>query len=320
VYSGFGLSCRHRLDNGAGLVNMDAYMNTAAAYGAAGDVTQEFELTDQQVKDAFGAEVVRPLGRGTFGETWRIDCAGQDPRAVKILLGQQTSQQRRDREVEALERVNCPNVVRLLDKGVTVVGGVDRAVLTFEYIDGGDLSHRLRPNQRVPRQDALLFAHGLFNGLRHLHDRDVVHRDIKPANVATRGGLWSQPVILDLGLIRMLDQESITRYPTMMGTALFMAPEQLRQERARKASDVFSAGVLLHLMLSGAHPFYDEDREIHIEEAIDLIEAGPKSLPDEVPPVFAEIILRLLSAGAGDRGSARRAFHDLDTALELLGA
>lgn len=299
---------------------MDAYMNTAAAYGSSGGDAREFELTDQEVKDAFGAEVVRPLGRGTFGETWRIDCAGQAPRAVKVLTGQQTSQQRLDREVEGLERVSCPNVVRLLDKGVALVGGLDRAVLTFEYIDGGDLARRLRPNQRVARRDALLFAHGLFNGLRHLHDRDVVHRDIKPANVAIRGGSWSQPVILDLGLIRMLDQESITRYPAMMGTALFMAPEQLRQERARKSADVFSAGVLLHLMLSGAHPFYDQNCEIRLEEAVDLIGSGPKPLPDEVPPVFAEIVLRLLAAGAGDRGSAQRAFHDLDTALELLGA
>ena len=66
-----------------------------------------------------------------------------------------------------------------------------------------------------------------------MHAADLLHRDLKPANVALRSGDYGQPVILDLGFAKLLDIESITKYPTLIGTTLYMAPEQLRGEERR---------------------------------------------------------------------------------------
>ncbi|GAA2735242.1 hypothetical protein GCM10009867_17100 [Pedococcus aerophilus] len=270
-----------------------------------------FTLTPEEVEAAFGVPSAKPLGAGAFGETWRLDYADGTHRAGKVILSPTYPTERLAREVEGLRRVSNPHVVALHDARTVSLPRGDRAALVFEYIAGGDVDANLPAGARVGARDVAGFARGVLVGLEALHAVDTVHRDVKPANIAVRDGDWNRPVLLDLGLARVLDRASITAYPALMGTAWFMAPEQLRQERARKAADVFAVGVVAHLMLTGKHPFFDGAQNLSLTEAVRLIEAGPAPLPATVPAALGDIVRRLVHPDPADRGSARRGAKDL---------
>jgi serine/threonine protein kinase len=282
-----------------------------SSYGTGPTAEGDFELDAGNVAAVFGVDAVKPLGRGAFGETWRLDLADGSYRAAKVIMSPTYSRARLDREVEGLRRVDSPHVVKLVDTASVDVGGATRAALVFEFVPGGDAATRLTPGSQVDSCEVVRFGSGVMAGLAALHAVDTVHRDIKPANIAVRDGDGAQPVLLDLGLARVLDRESITSYPTLIGTAPFMAPEQLRQERARKAADIFAVGVVLHLMAAGAHPFYEGRDTVTFTEAIALINAGPAPLPEHVPADLAFLVRRFLHPDEAERGSARRACRDL---------
>lgn len=292
----------------------DIVMSVASGRSDAGDSTT-FELTVDEVTAAFGVPGARPLGRGAFGETWRLEHADGTWRAGKVILSPTYPPARLDREVEGLRRVDSPHVVALHDTRTITLPRGDRAALVFEYVPGGDVDAPLRAGERVAPLDVARFALGVLTGLEALHAVDTVHRDIKPANIAIRNGDWASPVLLDLGLARVLDRASLTTYPALIGTTLFMAPEQLRQERARKAADVFAVGVVAHLLLTGQHPFFEGRTNLSLPEAVKLIEDGPQPLPETVPPDLAGIVHRLLHANPAERGSARRGCKDLKDAI-----
>ncbi|WP_279234769.1 serine/threonine-protein kinase [Microbacterium sp. SS28] len=253
-----------------------------------------------EVSAALGAARVSFLGRGAFGDTWRVDDT-----AVKIICEDGYPPERVAREVSGLLRVDSPHVVRLLNVGAVKLGGTMRPALTFEYIDGGDLESALGVRERPTGREVEDLLVGLLMGLRDMHSADgTVHRDIKPGNVALRNGSWSDPVLLDLGLARSISETTVTIYPGRIGTAPYMAPEQIRGERARKAADLFAVGVTVRLAASGSHPFYDETRAYTWDEALQAIEAGPSALPSSVGPRVRTVLDRLVSYQEFERGSA----------------
>ena len=292
----------------------DIVMSVTSRGGAAAQ-TGAFELTAEEVTAAFGVPGARPLGRGAFGETWRLDYPDGTHRAGKVILSPTYPPSRLAREVEGLRRVDSPHVVTLYDTPTITLARGSRAALVFDYVPGGDVEANLPAGATIDPVEVTKFACGVLAGLEALHAVDTVHRDIKPANIAVRQGDWGRPVILDLGLARVLDRASLTAYPALMGTTLFMAPEQLRQERARKGADVFAVGVVAHIMLTGQHPFFHGHDHLTLPEAVKLIEAGPAPLPSNVSSELSDIVRRLLHPDPADRGSARRGRRDLAVLL-----
>ena len=226
-----------------------------------------------EVAAALGGPVIL-LGAGSFGDTWRY----QDT-AVKITCADAYPPQRLSREVNGLSKVASPYVVRLLGTRTVALGGQDRPALVFEYIAGGDVAGRISAAQWPSPAEAVAFLAGLLTGVRDMHAAGVVHRDIKPGNIALRDGDWSRPVLLDLGLARGADESTITVYPAAVGTAWYMAPEQLEGRRARKAADLFAVGVTVREVLGGQHPFYDAGASYTYADLTALIAKGPSPLP-----------------------------------------
>lgn len=253
-----------------------------------------------EVASALGLSSVTFLGSGAFGDTWR---AGDT--AVKIICEDGYPPERVAREVSGLQRVSSNHVVKLLAADTVVLGGKPRPALTFEFVSGGDLE-ALAVARTVPNADdvdGLLI--GLLRGLRDMHVADgTVHRDVKPSNIALRDGKWSQPVLLDLGLARSTTEETMTIYPGHLGTAKYMAPEQIRGERARKAADLFAVGVTVRAVAAGGHPFYDPTTSYTWDEALAAIAAGPKPLPDGLSERAKTVLDRLVSFEEFARGSA----------------
>jgi serine/threonine-protein kinase len=258
-----------------------------------------------EVAAALGGPVTL-LGAGAFGDTWRY----QDT-AVKIICVDGYPSQRLRREVNGLTRVSSPHVVRLLATRVVTLRGKPRPALVFEYITGGDVAGRITAARWPSPGDGAALLRGLLAGVRDMHAARVVHRDIKPGNIALRDGDWSRPVLLDLGLARDTDETTITVYPAPLGTAWYMAPEQLEGRRARKAADLFAVGVTVRELLGRRHPFYDRGASYTFADMSALITKGPAPLPAGVPAPVAGLLDRLTAVAEHERGSAASALRRL---------
>lgn len=261
----------------------------------------------------FGSTSTRYLGGGTYGETWLFTGVG-GPRAAKILNDPDFARSPRLlREIESLKRGVSAHVVRLLEIQVVTLSVGQRAVLIFEYVDGGDLMDRIRTRDWPNPAQLVAFATGTLRGIAALHGREVVHRDLKPENLALRAGGWDSPVILDLGLGRLLDSSTITYYPQPVGTAPYMPPEIIEGKPARKGADLWSLGVVLYLLATQEHPFYRDPAErLSPEDALDRLTSGPPAMPETVPETLRGILERFLTPAVYRRGSARRALQELE--------
>lgn len=253
-----------------------------------------------EVAAALGVSTVEFLGRGAFGDTWRVN-----GRAVKIICDDTYPHERVLREVNGLTRVDSQHVVKLYEAGTVDLGGTVRPALTFEYISGGGLDRKVAAGGRPSDAEARALLLGLLRGLRDLHSADgTVHRDIKPENVALRDGRWEAPVLLDLGLAKSMTEKTVTVYPGFLGTAPWASPEQLENQPARKSSDVFSVGATVRYAITGEHPFYEVGRKYTLDEALAAIEAGPKPLPPSVSSSLGSILDKMVRRVENERGSA----------------
>ncbi|MEP7344584.1 MAG: serine/threonine-protein kinase [Gemmatimonadaceae bacterium] len=202
----------------------------------------------------------RSLGRGGMGSVWlahRSDGRYEGRVAVKLLnlslLGR-GGEERFRREGSVLARLSHPNIARLLDAGLSDTG---QPFLALEYVDGVPIDrycddHRLDVLERV----ALLLQVVLAVG--HAHSNLIVHRDLKPSNILVSG--TGTVKLLDFGIAKLLEGDavgSVTALTQAEGRAMtpeFAAPEQVQGEPISTATDVYSLGVLLYLLLSGQHP------------------------------------------------------------------
>ena len=200
----------------------------------------------------------RPIGQGGMGSVWlatRGDGSFEGSAAVKLLnlsLIGRAGLERFRREGTALARLAHVNVARLLDAGVS---DLRQPFLVLEYIDGEPIDAyatrtTVTAEQRVQLMLQVLAAVG------HAHANLIVHRDLKPSNVlVTRDGTVK---LLDFGIARLLASEEHIADVTEQGqhalTPAFASPEQFRGEPIGPASDIYSAGVMLYLLLTNRHP------------------------------------------------------------------
>src|SRR6266849_1775029 len=189
---------------------------------------------------------------GGQGEVWRVSHArGID--AVKIFTVP-AEPHRIPAEVEALSRVLHPNVVRFVGQSAIRVGADSYKYIRYEFIDGQSLDEALHVHRPTPSQLRAL-GRGILSGLVALHASSVVHRDLKPMNIVLRSNQWGQPVIIDFGLVRLIDQSTKTVYPWAHGTWPWMSPEQFAGERAFQRADVFASAIIIYQAGLGRHPF-----------------------------------------------------------------
>jgi len=219
----------------------------------------EDTVTDALIGRRLGAyRLTRQIGRGGMGVVYEAERDDQEfdrTAAVKILPAWSAGFAERFRtERRVLAALDHPGVARLIDSGTSEDG---IAWFVMELVDGQPVTtwaieHRLSLRDRVALVericDAVAYAH------RHL----VVHRDLKPANILVNAD--GQPKLLDFGIATLLSEEDgrsagTTRTGHQSFTPEFASPEQVRGERVTTASDVYSLGVLLYLLLSGRHPY-----------------------------------------------------------------
>jgi serine/threonine-protein kinase len=256
------------------------------------------------------------LGRGGQGVVYLARDLDLNRRvALKFLppslVDDACARQRFIREAQTASAVKHPNVCANYGNEITDEG---EPFMVMAYCKGVTLRQAL--NDRVLSiADAIDIAAQIADGLSAAHAQAVVHRDVKPGNVM----LTDEGVkILDFGLARFLDSSQITAAGSLLGTASYMSPEQIHCEPADPRSDVWSLGILLYEMLTGAPPFTGSHPDA-ICYAITHDRIPPSTMG--VPWALRSIVFRALSRNPARRPSAQalaRALRDLQLSTQVL--
>ncbi|CAI4216532.1 unnamed protein product [Parascedosporium putredinis] len=200
------------------------------------------------------------LGKGHFAEVYLCTEKSTGHRyAVKVFAKHQgqedkTTTEGLQQEIAVLMGVNHPNVLCLKD----TFNEKKAVYLVLELAAEGELFNFIVSKQKLSEDETRKLFVQLFNGIKYLHDRNIVHRDIKPENILMVDKELHVK-LADFGLAKIIGEESFTT--TLCGTPSYVAPEILadaRQRKYTKAVDVWSLGVVLYICLCGFPPFSDE--------------------------------------------------------------
>src|SRR5579884_1421907 len=256
-------------------------------------------------------ELVERIGRGGMGEVWRA----RDPRlkrevAIKILPPAFARDPERvarfEHEARAASALNHPNIVSVFDVG----GEKGTSWIVTELVDGEPLS-ALIAHGPLPARRVVDIGTQVADGLAAAHAAGIVHRDLKPGNIMLRRD--GRIKIVDFGLARRekpgAENTTLTDSGTVLGTAGYMSPEQVRGETVDSRSDIFSFGVIVYEMLSGRQAFKGAS-SVEVMNAI--LKDEPPELPGFVPAPLNRIVGRCLEK---DRDRRFQSAADLSFAM-----
>ncbi|MFO0890696.1 MAG: serine/threonine-protein kinase [Isosphaeraceae bacterium] len=243
-----------------------------------------------------------PLGSGAMGVVYK---ATHEPTgrvaAIKIMhaeLGQKGKvYERFEREAEILKQLNHPNIVRWLAWGRYK----GTSYFAMEYIEGQTLERILQDRGDLPWREAVDLSIQLCDALQAAHDRNVIHRDLKPSNLMiARDGTLK---LSDFGIAKDLDRTTqLTAPGRTLGTAAFMAPEQIRGTPAvSHKTDLYALGVLLHQMLTGKAPFEGTSAVMLMHNHLNQEPPRPSQTVQEIPKELDDLVLRLMAKSPADR-------------------
>lgn len=248
-------------------------------------------------------QIEKELGRGAVG----IVYLGFDPAiarkvAIKTLDSRLFSTEQVDdlkqrffREAEAVGRLNHPNIVSIYDLGEEG----DLAYIAMDYVDGVALSEHVVPETLLPVEDVYRIAHDVASALAYAHEKQIVHRDIKPSNIMY-GKSEHVVKVADFGIARLLDN-SRTATGEILGSPLYMAPEQLQGRKVGVTADIFSLGVMLYQLLTAHLPFDADNLAALTYEIIHSKHKSVRSHRKGLPASAARIVNQCLQKAPENR-------------------
>ena len=294
----------------------DYFENLADRFGIdrlkAGDASQDRESTDRGGQQFGSYRLTELLGRGGMGSVWhgeRTDGRFEGAVAVKLLsrAGSHAALERFDREAHYLALLDHPNIARLVDAGI---GPEETPYLILDYVDGNAIDtycdeHRLGIDAR------LRLCLKAIDAVAHAHAKLIVHNDIKPSNVlVTEDGIVK---LLDFGIATLLGDEEGESGRAL--TPEFASPEQLAGERITTATDVYSLGLLLYVLLTGSSP-----RRMETLGSLDALRASaqqePPSLASTLADTRADDSVSVSELAAVRRASPKRLMRVLSGELD----
>jgi len=261
-----------------------------------------------------GFRLDRLIGEGGFGQVWHaVRDPGDEVVALKILhlelVRSVDALTRFQRELDAIERLHHPNVVRAIGHGSLDDG---RPYLVLEHVEGPSLREVIHERGAIPPAEMLTILEPLCDALGVAHAAGLVHRDVKASNVilAHHAGAL-RPVLLDFGLVKLVDQvgPGLTSSRSMLGTPAAMSPEQMRGQPVDARTDVYALGLLAFHILTGQPAFGGAPGVVQSYMQIHGARPRPSSKVD-IDPAIDEPIARALAPEPSARFTAPRALFE----------
>jgi len=255
-------------------------------------------------------EIRRELGRGSMGAVYEA----HDPIlgrtvAIKVVLEHKSiplARERFLREAQTAAAVRHENVVTVY------ASGEEQGIpfLVMEFVKGRSLQDWLDDGRKFSFQEIVRIGQEVALGLAAAHELRIVHRDIKPANIMLEDKT-ERVRLTDFGVARVLDSSTLTADGNIVGTPMFMSPEQVAGEELDTSSDLFSLGSVLYLLCAGKPPFEHETvygvlLKVASADVVPLHKINP-----EVPPSLASIIEQLHARNPAKRPSSARVTAEL---------
>jgi tetratricopeptide (TPR) repeat protein/tRNA A-37 threonylcarbamoyl transferase component Bud32 len=304
-------------ENKAGIENSLENRSTLPLPGVAGgtNACSTTFIHNELVADRY--KIVRFIGRGGMGEVYEANDLELRQRVAlktvrpEIALDQQAIE-RFKREIRIAREVTHPNVCRIFDLGHhrRAPSGDEIAFLTMELLAGETLAERLCRTGRMSTAEALPLATQIAAGLGAAHRAGIVHRDLKASNVilvpSAEGQQTTRAVVTDFGLARAsAASDRLTELSTasggIAGTPAYMAPEQVEGGEVTAASDIYSLGIVLYEMVTGALPFVADTPLSTAVKRLREAPPSPHSLVPELDFKWDAAILRCLERNPADR-------------------
>ena len=239
----------------------------------------------------------RLLGEGGMAEVWYAENEIGMPAAVKILYDKMTRNEqmleRFHNEAVLMVKLKHPNIRQVYGYGY--IG--NRHCSIMEYLDGNDLGELLHDGRRFTDEELCKWWNQIADALNYTHAQGIVHRDIKPSNIfLDKDG---NVKLLDFGIAKMMEDNSMTRTGTLMGTLMYMSPEQVNDTKhVDYHTDLYSLAVTFVHLLTGKAP-YDESSSSYLEIPLSIV-TKPLDL-SEVSAEWQEFLNPYLAKAPADR-------------------
>jgi serine/threonine-protein kinase len=264
-------------------------------------------------------QIQRLIGEGGMGKVYLAEHPGIGRQAaVKVLTPNDASDpqivSRFITEARAANAIRHPNIVDIYDSGVLPTG---TPYIVMEFLDGETLKDTLARGP-LPLEDAIDWGCQVAEALAAAHAHDVVHRDLKPENlflVADPRRLGKKQVkVLDFGIAKLqrrtIDQVHKTRTGALLGTPLYMSPEQCMSHKdIDTRTDIYSLGVILYEMVAGRRPFDSDGVYAIISMHINEPPVSPATFRPDLPRDLEAIIMQALAKAPADRQESMAVLH-----------
>jgi serine/threonine-protein kinase len=231
--------------------------------------------------------LVERIAAGGQGEVWRAEDIGLGrPAAVKVLRGEYADnaefRERFRREARSAASLSHPGIAQIFD--YSEGDGGEAPYLVMEYVAGESLSAAIAREAPMDPARVLDIVGAVASALASAHAAGLVHRDVKPGNVLLGGD--GSIKITDFGIARAMDASSLTRTGTLMGTPLYLAPEQAIGRPATAASDLYALGIIAFELLTGRPPYEGPATAVVLAHR----DTPLPPLPSSIPPGVAGLV------------------------------
>lgn len=247
------------------------------------------------------------LGEGPLSEVYRaVDQRLGRTVALKVLRAHAeidpAADTRFHREAKHASNLQHPNIATVYEYGEDQ----NTAYIAMEYLEGRTLDMILK-DQTLGYEEFLRIATQVTLALTQVHKAGLIHRDLKPANIMVLDD--GTVKLLDFGIARASNESSITQHGTLVGTVLYMSPEQVRGDELDYRSDIFSLGAVLYHMICGTLPFPGKSFPEVCMAILDGNPQRPSEVRSGLPQALEDVVLKCLSRDPQERYSGAEEVH-----------
>lgn len=267
-------------------------------------------------------KIVEILGKGGLGVVYKVEhllLSNKKFFALKVLRPQLSQQamfrKRFIREVEVAMEFAHEHAVQIRDFGETQQGS---QYFTMDFSPGVPLRKIITTESPIPEARALKLARQVLSALQNAHAKGIVHRDLKPENILVENRFGKDhALVLDFGIAKILtpNENSNLTGQAVIGTPLYMSPEQACAEEVDKRTDIYALGVILYEMVTGKAPFKGNAMQI-ITAHLYQVPPTPSEIRTDIQPPLEKLILKAMAKKRADRfGSAEEFIQAIDEVL-----